>query len=276
MVFLQFVHFTSTFTCYTGCEKGRKVGCIMKKIKAILFDKDGTLMDFHSIWIKVAEELVAELIELHQLPQSLQVTILEEIGVEGAYVHPRSVLAAGTSLDIAKICCKYIPSVKEGDMHQWISGNLFTLMYEHRSHMRMTADLPKVLQTLKEKGFILGVVTADDFAPTELFLRQCQLEVFFDYIIASDTFLAQKPDKQIVESFCEKFGLDPGEVVVVGDTPTDLHLAKNSGACYAIGVLSGTGDRQTLAPLADIILDSVGNFISDSGELIWEREKSNL
>lgn len=248
----------------------------MEKVKAILFDKDGTLMDFHSIWIKVAEELVAELIELHQLPQSLQATILEEIGVEGVYVHPSSVLAAGTSLDMAKICCKYIPSVGESDMHHWISENLFTLMYEHRSHMRMTADLPKLLQALKEKGFILGVVTADDFAPTELFLKQCKIESFFDHIIASDTFPAQKPDKQIVESFCEKFELDPGEVVIVGDTPTDLYLAKNSGACYAIGVLSGTGDRQTLAPLADIVLDSVGHFISDSGELIWEREKSNL
>ncbi|HEK9101647.1 HAD family hydrolase [Bacillus pfraonensis] len=248
----------------------------MEKIKAILFDKDGTLMDFHSIWIKVAEELVAELVELHRLPQSLRLTILEKIGVEGAFVHPRSVLAAGTSHDIAKICCKYIPSVKESDMHHWISEKLFTLMYEHRSHMRMTADLPKLLQVLKEKGLILGIVTADDFAPTELFLKQCQLETFFDYIVASDTFPAQKPDKQIVESFCEEFGLDPREVVVVGDTPTDLHLAKNSGACYAIGVLSGTGDLQTLAPLADIVLDSVGHFISDSGELIWEREKSNL
>ncbi|MEN1938448.1 HAD family hydrolase [Paenibacillus sp. 102] len=248
----------------------------MEKIKAILFDKDGTLMDFHSIWIKVAEELVSEFVQSYKLPESLQGSLLKEIGVEGAYVNPHSALAAGTSFDIAQIFCKHISSVTEYDMHHWISEKLFTLMYEHRSHMRMTADLPKLLQVLKEKGFILGIVTADDFAPTELFLKQCQLESFFDYIVASDTFPAQKPDKQIVESFCEEFGLDPREVVVVGDTPTDLHLAKNSGACYAIGVLSGTGDLQTLAPLADIVLDSVGHFISDSGELIWEREKSNL
>ena len=149
-------------------------------------------------------------------------------------------------------------------------------MYEHRSHMRMTADLPRVLQTLKDKGFVLGVVTADDFAPTELFLKQYRLESFFDCIVAADTFPAQKPDKQIVEAFCEKFSLDSSEVAVVGDTPTDLHLAKNSGACYAIGVLSGTGDRQTLAPLADVVLDSVGDLISGSGEFIWEQRKSNV
>ena len=44
----------------------------MEKVRAILFDKDGTLMDFHSIWIKVAEELVAECINLYQLPKSMQ------------------------------------------------------------------------------------------------------------------------------------------------------------------------------------------------------------
>ncbi|MHC8671078.1 HAD family hydrolase [Bacillus cereus] len=247
----------------------------MEKVKAILFDKDGTLMDFHSIWIKVAEELVAECISLYHLPSTMRQTLLEEIGVEGAFVNPRSAIAAGTSLDVAKGLCNYIESAREEEMHQWVSEKLFSLMYEHRSHMKMTADLPKVLQALKDKGFILGVVTADDFAPTELFLKQYKLENFFDYIIASDTFPAQKPDKKIIEVFCEKFNLESCEVAVVGDTPTDLHLAEN-GDCYAIGVLSGTGDRPTLEPLADLVLDSVGEFISQSGEFFWEKEKSNV
>ncbi|MGE6598421.1 MULTISPECIES: HAD family hydrolase [Bacillus] len=248
----------------------------MEKVKAILFDKDGTLMDFHSIWIKVAEELVAECINLYQLPESMQQVILKEIGVDGAVVHPRSALAAGTSLDVAKGICKYIVSSREEEMHEWVSEKLFSLMYEYREHMRMTADLPKVLQALKDRGLILGVVTADDFAPTELFLKQYQLEPFFDCVIASDTFPAQKPDKRIIESFCERFNLETCEVAVVGDTPTDLHLAKNGGDCYAIGVLSGTGDRQTLEPLADLVLQSVEGLISHSGEFIWKQGKSNV
>ena len=39
-------------------------------------------------------------------------------------------------------------------------------------------------------------------------------------------------------------------------------------------MLSGTGDRPTLEPLADLVLDSVGEFISQSGEFFWEKEKS--
>ena len=40
-------------------------------------------------------------------------------------------------------------------------------------------------------------------------------------------------------------------------------------------MLSGTGDRPTLEPLADLVLDSVEEFISQSGEFFWEKEKSN-
>ena len=73
----------------------------MEKVKAILFDKDGTLMDFHSIWIKVAEELVAECINLYELPKSMQPTLLKEMAWR-VFVNPRSAIAAGTSLDVAK------------------------------------------------------------------------------------------------------------------------------------------------------------------------------
>ena len=36
-------------------------------------------------------------------------------------------------------------------MHEWVSENCFALMYEHRSYMKMTADLPRILQSLKDR-----------------------------------------------------------------------------------------------------------------------------
>ena len=36
-------------------------------------------MDFHSIWIKVAEELVAECISLYHLPSTMQANIKKEM-----------------------------------------------------------------------------------------------------------------------------------------------------------------------------------------------------
>jgi phosphoglycolate phosphatase len=44
---------------------------------------------------------------------------------------------------------------------------------------------------------------------------------------------------------------------VIGDNPHDLEMARSAGAGVAIGVLSGTGTPEALAPLADHVLDSV-------------------
>jgi phosphoglycolate phosphatase len=43
---------------------------------------------------------------------------------------------------------------------------------------------------------------------------------------------------------------------MVGDNRHDLEMAKAGGA-LAIGVLSGTGTRESLSPLADVVLDSI-------------------
>ena len=59
---------------------------------------------------------------------------------------------------------------------------------------------------------------------------------------------------------CDLTGLRPAEVAVVGDNRHDLEMARAGGAGLAIAVLSGTGTRQTLEPLADVVLRSVADL----------------
>ena len=47
---------------------------------------------------------------------------------------------------------------------------------------------------------------------------------------------------------------------MVGDNRHDLETARAAGAGLAVGVLSGTGTRETLAPMADVLLDSVADL----------------
>jgi phosphoglycolate phosphatase len=46
-------------------------------------------------------------------------------------------------------------------------------------------------------------------------------------------------------------------MLVVGDSAHDLATGRSAGAAGCIGVLSGTADRAGLAPLADVVLESV-------------------
>ena len=60
-----------------------------------------------------------------------------------------------------------------------------------------------------------------------------------------------------IQAFSDLTGLKPAEIAMVGDNRHDLEMAKAGGAGLAVGVLSGTGTRESLAPLADVVLDSI-------------------
>ena len=60
-----------------------------------------------------------------------------------------------------------------------------------------------------------------------------------------------------MQAFSDLTGLRPSEIAIVGDNRHDLEMAKAGGAGLAVGVLSGTGTRDSLAPLADVVLESI-------------------
>jgi phosphoglycolate phosphatase len=54
----------------------------------------------------------------------------------------------------------------------------------------------------------------------------------------------------------------PTRTAVVGDSLVDLEMGRNAGAGRVIGVLSGIGDADHLAPVADILLPSVAGLLT--------------
>jgi phosphoglycolate phosphatase len=61
-------------------------------------------------------------------------------------------------------------------------------------------------------------------------------------------------------AFARATGLAPSQIAMVGDNTHDMLTARNAGAGLAIGVLSGTGRHEDLAPLADVVLASVADL----------------
>ena len=61
----------------------------------------------------------------------------------------------------------------------------------------------------------------------------------------------------MVHAFLAATGLDAREVMVVGDTPHDMEMARAAGVGCRVAVLSGAGTRMVLEPLADHVLGSI-------------------
>ncbi|OZI11431.1 haloacid dehalogenase [Bacillaceae bacterium SAS-127] len=248
----------------------------MKQIKAVLFDKDGTLLEFNSIWLKVAYELVDAFVEAEGLLQLDKNDLLEQLGVSEDGADPNGIIACGTNDDIIKLFVTFLQNKgrpkEKAQLSQWVNENILTIMKKHQDEIVPVQGVRSLFEKMKKEQLTIGIVTADSLAATKLFLELFDLSAYFDFIVTSDTFPVHKPDPLIVTTFCQQYGIDPMEVAVIGDTPLDLMLAKNGQVGLGIGVLTGTGQREDLHDLADFVLPSVAQLVDENDRWIWQKQ----
>ena len=91
-------------------------------------------------------------------------------------------------------------------------------------------DEIEVLKELKEKGYILGVVTNKGLPLTIYSLEICHIESFFDVIISADDVPIPKPNPTGLLKAMESLNIkNKGDVLYVGDNDIDYFTAENAG-----------------------------------------------
>jgi phosphoglycolate phosphatase len=225
-------------------------------IRAILFDKDGTLIDFAATWPPIYRELAED---LAGGDARLAEAMLIRGGLDRATGRFRagSALAAGTTAEIADL---WFPHLEAEPRRGLIARIDRAFLEGGLRHSVALVDLPSLFGALKRRGLRLGVATNDMTEAAARALARLDAASALDFVIGYDRVRNPKPAGDMVHAFCASCGIAPAEVAVVGDSVHDLAMARAAGAGVAIGVLSGTTERARLAPLADFILDSVADL----------------
>ncbi len=230
-------------------------------VKGVLFDKDGTLLEFHHLWLKVSQAVVEAL--LLQYPQPAVDSadrLLAAIGVYGDRVDNRGLLASSPLEDIAATWFGMLtPGCSEPSFTARVKSLFNQQVAGHPELIKALPGIKTVLIKLKQQGLKLGIATADSKAATLYSLEQAGLIELFDFIGYSDGDIAPKPDPALMEAFCRSCGLTARQVVVFGDTVSDMKFGQNAGAT-AVGVLTGTATEAELAPYAWRVLPSVADL----------------
>jgi len=228
----------------------------LKAIRAILFDKDGTLIDFDSTWFTVSWNLAQRTAN----GDEARARSLLDIGGydwESSRFRANSVIAAGTVEDIVELWHPDLDDVGfKAKVHEFDS---FTVEEGARSAVAIEG-LRETLQTLREMGFILGIATNDSEAGAHATAKALGIDHFFDVVIGYDTAERPKPYPDPLLHFAKQIGLEPAAIAMVGDNLHDLETAHAAKAGLAVGVLSGNSPREALEPHADVVLDSIAGL----------------
>lgn len=221
-------------------------------MRGILFDKDGTLLDFEASWGQAYRELVRGLAGDEAAAETMLVA--GGYDPETGLFRPGSVLAVGNASDMARL---WFPDHDDAE-HRRTVAYIDTVF--HANGLRFSVAVPGLVETLEAlaaAGMVMGVATSDGTAAARAALEMLGVDGHLPHIYGYDSVDNPKPAPDMVHAFAAAAGLRPAEIAVVGDSTHDLAMARAAGAGLAIGVLSGTSRHDDLAHLADAILPSI-------------------
>ncbi|MGE5582615.1 MAG: HAD family hydrolase [Bacillota bacterium] len=122
---------------------------------------------------------------------------------------------------------------------------------------RLYPAAPPVLKSLKEGGYLLGIVSTKFRFRIEAVLEREKLDHLFDAIIGGEDVGKHKPDPEALLLAIEKTGSDKDSAAYVGDSIIDAQTAAAAGVAF-IGVTSGVtsekefGNYPALAVVKDL------------------------
>ncbi len=225
----------------------------MPKLKGVLFDKDGTLIDFHASWVGPMRQLA---LDLTGGDAELADTMLRAIGFDhgSQLVAADSVMATGDTDDLAEAWLPYLPAESVTSVKVKIDH---FVAYEAIVSATPVLPLKPFFETLRESGLVLGIATSDSEAGARGLVQRSEAEELLDFISGYDSGHGSKAGPGMALAFAEAVGEAPEHLAVVGDNLTDLMMGRAAGYGCLIAVLTGTGDRASLGVFADVVLPSI-------------------
>lgn len=223
-----------------------------KTIKGLLFDKDGTLFDFHATWSAWCAGFIQDMADGNTQIE-IDLSEVMDFDREQKLIRDSSPIIAGTIDEI-------LPSI-HNILSSWNKDALFHHMLDSAAvaPQRPVVSLDPLLSRFRSQDLKLGVATNDNEAPARAHLNSvCVLE-YFDFVSGCDSGFGAKPEPGMLLGFAGAMGLQPSEIAMVGDSTHDLRAGRAAGMIN-IGVLTGPAVADDLAPFADVILRDIGEI----------------
>ncbi len=218
-------------------------------IKALVFDKDGTLAQSKIYLEQLAKSrLETVLTRLKQRglevnAEALQHQLFASWGIQSGQIDPAGLLAVASKRQDTIATAAYLTPLGLGwiEALQQVEEAFASVNSSPTEKALLTPPIPDLqpeLHRLQQLGLKLVLLSADTQENVQAFATTWNLESHFDLLMGEQIGLP-KPNPALLRLVCDRLHVSPSEVLVLGDSAADIQLALQGGAAGAIDFPAG-------------------------------------
>jgi phosphoglycolate phosphatase len=231
----------------------------------VIFDKDGTLIDFTATWVPLIQKRVAFLLKLlGKNDETLRAFLLKSWGIDpiSGRVDPRGPCPVSPRSDeiVIGTMALYQRRYPWDEAKQWVTQAFDEADADGdwREKVVPIKGIQPFLSRLRKDRFHTALATSDERKDTEAILSHLGMDGLFDIVLCAGEVSPPKPHPETILTICRKLSVRPDEAVMVGDSVTDMVMGKKAGVALTIGILEGgVTPREELEKVADLVVDSI-------------------
>jgi phosphoglycolate phosphatase len=232
--------------------KPKKSGAIWPPVRAVLFDKDGTLVDFDQTWgpaVRIVLQRFARGDDAlyRKLAAASGLIDGSHFGFDSPLINePTNVFAARWAMLLGR------PADTE------FTAEINRLLRDATTaHLAPIGNPRAVLGELARQGYRLGLTTNDAEATARAHVQKLGIDHMLTFVAGYDSGFGVKPAPGPVLAFAAAVGKPAREIVMVGDTALDVAMARAAGT-RAVVVLTGPESRgHSQEVQADAVIASI-------------------
>lgn len=221
----------------------------LDKIRAFIFDLDGTLVDSMWMWKTIDIEFLGRF--GYECPDDLQRAIEGMSFTETAAYFIRRFALPLSSEEIKGI---------------WTEMSID----KYRHEVPVKPGVMRLLQYAKDHGIRCGIATSNGSDMVEAVLTSQEMKPYFQVVTTACEVKEGKPSPDIYLKVAESLGVSPEECLVFEDVPAGALAGKRAGMTVC-GVADADADarglRREMLELADYFIEDFRQLFDESGEV---------
>jgi len=240
-------------------------------VQAVLFDKDGTLLDFVGLWGPWLTALEARFQAYLVKAGATKCRPFGHFGLGLTFdangnplrYNHLGPMSAGTMEQVETILAWHLWNcgIAWHEALETVRKNI-ALVEQEFDDTRPVSPLPGLrpfIQELRARGIPLGVVTSDNTSSAHRHLEWLRLADAFPVVMGRDSVSRGKPEPDMVHAACRQFGVDPRGVVLIGDSEIDMEMGRRAGVSLCVQIMPGAevnvphGKRWTVRHYTDLL-----------------------